>query len=183
MRPTRQGSLISDYNHRVMAMKHVHMINQLAFICLILAGCSSTPSIVSPSDTNDFKDTNLATSNGIRNKLLTQHREWKGAPYRYGGLNKRGVDCSGFVHLTYLNKFGITIPRTTIQQSRTGREISQKQLVAGDLVFFRTGLAKQHVGIYMGKRKFLHASTSRGVTISNMDNVYWRDKYWKSQRI
>ena len=114
---------------------------------------------------------------------MTQHREWKGTPYRYGGLSKRGVDCSGFVYLTYRNKFGINLPRSTEQQSRTGTPISKQQLTAGDLVFFKTGFSKRHVGIYLGNSKFLHASTSQGVTISNMNNVYWRKKYWKAQRI
>lgn len=113
---------------------------------------------------------------------MEQYHEWRGTPYRYGGLSKHGTDCSGFIYLTYRHKFGIKLPRTTKKLAATGMEISQRQLQSGDLVFFNTGLSKQHVGIYLGKRKFLHASTSRGVMISNMDNVYWRDKYWQSRR-
>jgi cell wall-associated NlpC family hydrolase len=114
---------------------------------------------------------------------MGQHHEWHGTPYRYGGLSKHGVDCSGFVYLTFRNMFSISLPRSTEQQSNTGVHISQTQLHAGDLVFFRTGFSKTHVGIYLDKRRFLHASTSKGVMISNMDNAYWRDKFWKAQRI
>ena len=145
-------------------------------------GCSNAPykttsAYSTPSSTNQY------LSKDPKTKLITQHREWHGTPYKYGGLSKRGVDCSGFVYLTYRDKFGINLPRSTEQLSKTGTMVSQQQLKAGDLVFFRTGFSKRHVGIYMNKRQFLHASTSKGVTISSMDNVYWRDKYWKAQRI
>ena len=158
-------------------MKYILLISRLVVISLVLTGCSSTPYKYTPA-------TNIALQDpATRTKLDKQHREWKGTPYRYGGLSKRGVDCSGFVYLTYRNKFGIDLPRSTEQQSNTGTPISKAHLVAGDLVFFKTGFSKRHVGIYMGNRKFLHASTSAGVKISSMNNVYWRKKYWKAQRI
>lgn len=160
------------------AMKHIQTITWLIIISIGLIGCSNTPA--KSTATQPVYSTNKAA---VKSKLKHQHREWKGAPYKYGGLSKRGIDCSGFVYITYRNKFGIDLPRTTELQSKTGVQIRQHQLTTGDLVFFKTGFTKKHVGIYMGDRKFLHASTSKGVTISSLDNVYWRDKYWKSQRI
>jgi cell wall-associated NlpC family hydrolase len=67
--------------------------------------------------------------------------------------------------------------------SHLGKKVSQNNLKPGDLVFFKTGLFSRHVGIYLDKRKFLHASTSVGVTISSLDNQYWKKNYWKSVRI
>ena len=98
-------------------------------------------------------------------------------------MSQRGIDCSGFVYITYLSKFGIKLPRTTEDMSRLGKKVSQKNLVPGDLVFFKTGIYSRHVGIYLEKKRFLHASTSVGVTISSLDNHYWKKKYWKSVRI
>ena len=69
------------------------------------------------------------------------------------------------------------LPRTTEQQSRMGQRINRQQLRPGDLVFFRNG---RHVGIYLEENKFLHASTTRGVMISNMDNSYWSRHFWKA---
>jgi len=64
-----------------------------------------------------------------------------------------------------------------------GKSISRKELKAGDLVFFKTGWLTKHVGIYIAGDKFLHASTSKGVTISYLTNAYWQSKYWKARRI
>ncbi len=116
-------------------------------------------------------------------RLLDQYWEWKGTPYRLGGLDKRGVDCSGFVHLTYRAKAGLTLPRTTELQSVVGGGIAQDELQTGDLVFFKINGSTRHVGIYLDKNQFLHASKSQGVMISNLNNPYWQDHYWKSKRL
>jgi lipoprotein Spr/probable lipoprotein NlpC len=68
-------------------------------------------------------------------------------------------------------------------QARLGKEVRKDDLRAGDLVFFRTGKTSNHVGIYLEKNKFLHASQKKGVIISRLDNVYWKSSYWKSVRI
>ena len=116
-------------------------------------------------------------------ELYQQHREWQGVRYRLGGQSKVGVDCSGFVQLTYQSKLGVYLPRTAKQQSKLGTQIQKRELEAGDLVFFRTGPTSKHVGIYLEKNKFLHVSQRKGVTISRLDNVYWQSKYWKSVRL
>lgn len=116
-------------------------------------------------------------------ELYQQHREWQGVRYRLGGQSKVGVDCSGFVQLTYQSKLGVYLPRTARQQSKLGTKIQKRELEAGDLVFFRTGPTSKHVGIYLEKNKFLHVSQRKGVTISRLDNVYWQSKYWKSVRL
>ncbi len=130
-----------------------------------------------------LKNVHLSNSAAVKKALYSQFKEWKSVRYKMGGLSKNGVDCSGFVYLTYLSKFGFKLPRTTKLQIDAGRKISQNNLKAGDLVFFKTGLYKRHVGIYLEKRKFMHASTSKGVIISSLDDYYWSKKYWKSIRV
>ena len=75
------------------------------------------------------------------------------------------------------------MPRSTEYQSKTGQAIKQEQLRAGDLVFFKTGIFTRHVGMYIDKGNFLHVSTSKGVMISNLEDPYWSDTYWKANRV
>ncbi len=119
----------------------------------------------------------------LKQLFTEQYQDWKGTPYKLGGNSKNGIDCSGFVQITFKQKIGMNLPRTTSQLAKTGQKIGLKQLATGDLVFFITGFSKRHVGIYIDKGKFLHASTSKGVMISSMDSPYWFKHYWKSIRI
>ncbi|MCC8365255.1 C40 family peptidase [Xenorhabdus sp. PB61.4] len=118
-------------------------------------------------------------------KLKEQLEQWQGTPYRYGGMDRRGVDCSGFVYRTFHDRFNILLPRTTNQQTQLGTRISKKDLMPGDLVFFKTGSGANglHVGIYDINNEFIHASTSNGVMRSSLDNVYWQRVFWQARRI
>ncbi len=86
------------------------------------------------------------------------------------------MDCSGFVVVTMRDKFDLQLPRDTREQSKIGTRIDKDELLPGDLVFFKTGSGESglHVGIYDTNNEFIHASTSRGVMRSSLDNVYWR---------
>ncbi|MCK4738418.1 MAG: C40 family peptidase, partial [Deltaproteobacteria bacterium] len=118
----------------------------------------------------------------IKKRLARQVRSWKGVPYKYGGLSKKGVDCSGFVSITFKEQLGIALPRSTKLMSRIGKKIKKKHLRSGDLVFFDTG-RYNHVGIYVSDGSFIHASSSKGVTTSRLSNSYWKKHYWKSIRV
>ncbi len=148
----------------------------IALLVLLLAGCSSH----APSP-----DARLSDPVRVMGQLNAQLRDWHGTPYRLGGLSRRGIDCSGFVYLTFRNRFNIQLPRTTGQQSRLGTRISKSELKPGDLVFFKTGWGEDglHVGIYDHNDLFIHASTSRGVMRSSLNNVYWRKVFWQARRI
>ena len=139
---------------------------------------SSAPVIQASAEGIDMGDHAL-----VRQQLLAQLSEWKGVPYQFGGLTKQGVDCSGFIYLTFAEEFGIRIPRTTKSQVLKGRVIDQADLLPGDLVFFMTGYNQRHIGIYVGKKQFIHTSSSRGVMLSRLDNPYWQSAYWHSRRI
>jgi probable lipoprotein NlpC len=115
-------------------------------------------------------------------KLLAQHQEWKGTRYRMGSMSKSGTDCSGFVLITFREKFGIELPRSTREQNRLGQDVKKNELITGDLVFFHTG-RYNHVGIYLQDGQFLHASTRAGVKISSLAEPYWKRTYWKAKRL
>jgi len=160
---------------------HVFLV-LIGFIVVFLNGCSSTPS----KSSYTFKTAtpvNLSDLNKVKSLVLSQYKLWKGTPYEYGGVDFDGVDCSAFVQNTYRSKLGYSIPRTTRTQIKLGKRVSKKQLKVGDIVFFKTGRNSLHNGIYIGKSQFVHASSSKGVTISNLNNVYWRKTYYLSRRV
>ena len=119
----------------------------------------------------------------ILDSLLAQKEDWQGVPYRYGGLSTKGVDCSGFVYLTFLSQLNMQVPRTTAELLKEGEPVARNQLAVGDLVFFRLARGNRHVGIYLGDEAFLHASVSSGVMQSSLGNPYWRERYWQARRL
>jgi len=126
-----------------------------------------------------------ATDSGLcRVQLLRKHLEkWQGTPYRSGGASPRGVDCSGFVQLTYHRLFHRELPRTVDDQVQFGQKVPLASAKAGDLVFFKTGIWQRHVGIYLEDGLFMHASQSQGVTISSLNDNYWQNNYWQVKRM
>jgi probable lipoprotein NlpC len=110
-------------------------------------------------------------------------KDWESVRYRHGGTSKRGVDCSGFVYLTFLHQLGVKLPRNTRSLVHLGHSITQDELQTGDLVFFKTGATLKHVGIYLEKGLFMHASTHQGVTMSSLEDRYWSNTYWTARRL
>lgn len=150
----------------------------LVLLVSLLSACGSNPKMSAPVE--PFYDSSAANQDPLLNKLYQQHEKWHGTPYRIGGNSRAGIDCSGFVQVTYRDILGIDLPRTTTQQFRSGPHVNRANLQTGDLVFFRHG---RHVGIYLENHRFLHASTSRGVMISDIRNPYWTRHYWRSIRV
>ena len=114
--------------------------------------------------------------------LMVEASKWIGTPYRSGGTTKRGVDCSGLTYMIYKNVYGKKLHRRSIDQYEEDcRRVSKSELRTGDLVFFTTsnsGRSIGHSGIYLKDGKFIHASSSRGVMVSSLDESYYR-KHWK----
>ncbi|WP_458527107.1 NlpC/P60 family protein [Onishia taeanensis] len=118
----------------------------------------------------------------IREVLLAEHERWLGTPYRLGGESRRGIDCSALIQSIFRDRFDTELPRTTSQQVHEGRRVERGALKPGDLVFFRPPGTYRHAGIYVGDGFFLHASSSQGVSLSRLDNSYWRRYYWQARR-
>ncbi len=108
-----------------------------------------------------------------------------GTPYKYGGCSKKGIDCSCFVQKVYKESLGMDIPRTVAQQWKRGKYVKKDDLAFGDIVFFKTSKRKapSHSGIYIGGRKFAHASSSLGVTITSLSDSYWSKRYIGARRM
>lgn len=158
----------------------------LLIISIILAGCAGPHSGPTPYRSQAHSQDSVPLSpsqNRIRQLLQSQYQQWQGVPYRLGGTSRAGVDCSGFTQLTFRDRFNLNLPRTTGAQARQGVPVTHATLEPGDLLFFKTASKVRHVGIYMGRGEFLHASTSRGVMISRLSNPYWQRHYWQARRL
>ncbi len=120
----------------------------------------------------------------IRQTVVANAKKHIGTPYVWGGTTPSGFDCSGFVQYV-LKQSGISLPRTTTEQVEVGTSISKSALQPGDLVFlqntYRAGVS--HVGIYIGDGKMIHASSSKGVTISDLSSSYYTKHYHSSRRV
>jgi len=125
----------------------------------------------------------MVRSVNVKSKIMDQYADWKGVRYRLGGDSKRGIDCSAFVQVTFREQFGMDLPRSTYEQEEKGKKIQRTKLRAGDLVLFRAGSTGRHVGIYLGNDKFVHASTSNGVMISDMTETYWNTRFREARRV
>lgn len=162
----------------------------MALLCLTLAGCASVPSHTGPVTSTRRGGMNHAPAQGLsapasrlQAAFTAYYRKWAGVPYRYGGTGRNGIDCSAFVRQAMAAVRGLRLPRTTRAQVRRGHPVARGQLRVGDLVFFKTGRGSRHVGIYIGNGRFMHVSSSVGVTISRLDNMYWRRHYWTARRL
>ncbi|HEX9951122.1 MAG TPA: NlpC/P60 family protein [Rubricoccaceae bacterium] len=118
----------------------------------------------------------------ISSSLREAGRPWIGTPYRWGGESRRGIDCSAFVRAFMRDNLGVDLPRATAGQQFEGVSVRKDDLLPGDLVFFRRRSVR-HVGVYLGDGEFIHASSSRGVTVSNLSEGYYQDAYWMARRV
>lgn len=162
---------------------------------VLLAGCSPKPIFradpggSSPGDGvgNPARPAAPAPASGATRIPAYQVEEvatsWLGTPYRYGGVDERGIDCSALVQ-NILGDLGARVPRTTRAQSGRGRKISRSEVSAGDLLFFRLGSTQiDHVGIALGPDRFLHASTSRGVVVDHLMDDYFSRRLVQARRV
>ena len=115
--------------------------------------------------------------------LLSYMEEWCGTRYRYGGNSKSGIDCSAFTSGLLANVYELTIPRTVKEQFQKCQVIEPYELREGDLVFFNTKGPISHVGVYLMNNKFVHASVSNGVMISDLNETYYYKRFAGGGRI
>jgi len=110
--------------------------------------------------------------------------EFRGVPYRNGGSDPSGFDCSGFVQYVFA-KFGTVLPREVRDQYREGRSVDLDEVKAGDLLFFETvGRGASHVGMVVGAGEFVHAPSSRGVVrVERYDADYWATRFVGARRV
>ena len=110
--------------------------------------------------------------------------KWLGTPYVYGANSTKGTDCSGYVMQVYQGFFNIALPHNAhmMYKDERGKSVSRGSLREADLIFFGSFWKISHVGIYLGGDRFIHASSSRGVIISNLNEKYYKNKYQGARR-
>ncbi|GAB6190381.1 NlpC/P60 family protein [Desulfocastanea catecholica] len=164
--------------------------SRLPLVLLLIAflfafcGCMSKSTVTYfPQQKNSAKKSPADQNQEVTEALRQYFASWQGTRYSLGGLSRKGVDCSGLTLLTYKELFGKDLPRTVREQAEEGTKISKAALQPGDLVFFKTGAFQRHVGVYLEEDLFFHASFSKGVMISSLNNAYWQKKFWQAQRL
>lgn len=116
-------------------------------------------------------------------RLRAVLRSWLGAPYRYGGDGRDGIDCSGLVRRVYA-ELGLRLPRGSFNQARVGRPVRRGELRLGDLVFFaRPGKGVVHVGLYLGNGFFIHSARGNGVRVSSLSETKYKRMYHSARRV
>lgn len=137
-----------------------------------------------PRSTTGSNPLGLTYSEGDNMELYEAINSWLGVPYKYGGTDRNGIDCSAFVGAIYKQVYGISLNRTANDMTRDVSFVSKAQLREGDLVFFTNSKGKvSHVGIYLKDGLFAHSSTSNGVSVSRLDNTYWKKHFYKGGRV
>ena len=159
------------------------LVALLVLAAALLSGCSSAGSTSRPASASAGTSGPSLSAAEAETRLRAAAERWDGTPHEWGGTSRRGVDCSGLVQSVFATQFDVRVPRTTEKQARAGRSVSADRLQPGDLVFFRTGYKKRHVGIYLADGRFLHASASSGVTISPLSRSYWQEHWWQGRRL
>lgn len=127
-------------------------------------------------ETTSHRDTTIQ-------KFLSHIKSYLGTPYQFGGDSRNGMDCSGFVATIFFECFNIELPHNAFQIYQTCQQIADQELKLGDLVFFRNHGKIDHVGIFLAKDYFVHASVSYGVIVSKLSEKYYRSRYFAAGRI
>jgi len=151
------------------------------FLCNATVGAENTSDVPLTGEHNQSQSFNNRAS-----ELAMQAMGLLGINYKRGGNEpENGLDCSGFVQYVYREAWGLTLPRTSVEISKVGKNIKIKDLQPGDLVFFNTlRRGFSHVGIYLGENKFIHSPSTGGqVRIENLDVRYWKKRYNGARRI
>jgi lipoprotein Spr len=116
-------------------------------------------------------------------KLYAFIDKWMGTPYRYGGKNQSGVDCSGFAEILYKQVYGKEMTGSSGDLYLKCRNLCKEKLKEGDLVFFRIESDKiSHVGVYLTNHKFVHATVHKGIMINDLNESYYLKYYYKGGR-
>ena len=147
------------------------------------------PVIKKTPDTTGFyseytKKLGVVLSGTEDKKLIKEINSWIGVPYKNGGDTKKGTDCSGFVQSVYKTVYQISLYRTVVDLLKNCDLIKKEELNTGDLVFFKINNTKvSHVGIYINEGKFVHASSSKGVMVSDLNETYYKKYFYSGGRI
>jgi hypothetical protein len=152
-------------------LKHLTLLLPLS----LLTACSSVANTRNDAHLADQSIGTTATIDTLGNEIALRALALVGKPYRYGGADLEGFDCSGLVFYIH-EALGLTVPRTAADQQRASENIGRTQLQPGDLLFFKTTSSARisHVGIYVGENRFVHAPQSgKLIELRSLDDSYY----------
>ena len=120
-----------------------------------------------------------------KDEVMFKIIEYINTPYLWGGTSKRGIDCSAFIQTVYYQALGVTLPRTSLEQSSVGDPVEKSDLKFGDLVFFDTMRKGRvsHVGMYLGNGFFAHSGSRAGVSVASLEDEFYTRTYLKAKRV
>jgi len=129
------------------------------------------------------------SKNTKADQIINTALSFSGVRYKFGGTTKKGMDCSGLLYVSF-GEHDVQLPRTSFHMAEEGHRITVKNIEKGDLLFFKTTRGSKrinHVGMVVGTDNdeitFIHASTSRGVTVSSLRDGFWNQAFVKATRI
>lgn len=160
----------------------IGIASSIGFSTLLASGVEAAPETAPVQQAES-----TAVSKGLQ--VVNYGKKFMGTPYKFGASTSttKVFDCSSFMKYIF-KKYGVTLPRTSVQQSKVGVAVSKSNLKAGDLVFFSSGSRSTgknitHVAVYMGNGKILHTYGSPGVTVSDLNSSFWTKAYIKARRV
>lgn len=174
---------------------HIIVLSIALFACAFFVSCHSNKNTTTTSkkDTpkketakvSDVKNKTIASIMGVSEKEIRDKKlyefieEWYGVPYKYGGCSKNGTDCSCLTINLYSAVYKKQLPRNADDMAKACDKVSEKKASEGDMVFFKIN-SKQvsHVGVVLKNNKFVHASTSKGVLISDLNEAYYKKYFY-----
>jgi len=166
-----------------------YFLQMLGALLLVLSSaCASASAISYFTDKDPVESLHVAVPPAAADDMAMTALTLMGTPYKFGGSSpEAGFDCSGLVQYIYRDISTVTLPRTAAEMANlAGRDVTTRELVVGDLLFFRLGSSSRinHVGVYIGEDRFVHAPrTGTTVRIDKLDNRYWMRYYDKARRL
>ncbi len=158
----------------------------LSILMLFMASCGSSRRT---TETKVIGKSTTTVSSKRISKVVNHAKKFEGTRYKYGGTDKRGMDCSGLVYTSFKEE-NIALPRISREMAKKGIRIKLNETEEGDLVFFRTNKNRKtinHVGLVVesdrGEIKFIHSTTSRGVIVSSLEEKYWKNSFVEVRRV
>ena len=161
----------------------------LVFLLLLsFTSCKSSKHVSDNSKKIELTSTTIST-NRVANAIISNAKTYKGVRYKFGGVSKKGMDCSGLIYKSFKDE-NIELPRMSIDMAKKGVSIKLNEVVKGDLLFFKTNKNKNeinHVGLVTnatyGNITFIHATTGKGVITSSFNEQYWQKAFIEARRI
>jgi len=168
-------------------MRYIYFI-LVVLVCF--TSCKSSKRAIKVSK----KETTTVNSNKLpkvskADKIVDYSKTFKGTKYKYGGTDKKGLDCSGLIYLAYQSE-NILIPRVSYLMANEGKEIHLSEVIKGDLLFFKTSKSSKrinHVGLVVNVKhdsiEFIHSTSSKGVITTMLSEEYWKKAFIEARRI